>query len=396
MKKQHIAAIGAIAAFGVAAALFILRAAPGDTHDVEHAVEHDSHAPAATAAATPPAGVIVLTDEQIRAGAVSLEPAAPRRLASSIHLLGEIHVNGERSVQVAARAGGLVETVAVSLGQQVRRGQVLAVLASAQVAELRSELQTFEQRLALAVTTLARERTLWEEKISAEQDYLAARQAQQEAANSVQNARQKLAMIGADTKVAGLARYQLRAPIAGTVIARQVAAGEAVAADKPLFTIADLSTVWLDVAVPAGALPGVAAGSTAQVQGTGIDAAATATVAWVSAVAGAPSRTATARIVLPNPHGTWRPGLFASADVHATERAVPVSVAIQAVHAVDGQQVVFVRAPGGFLAQPVTTGIADGRHIEILTGLRAGAVHAAANSNLVKSEQGKTDADHAH
>lgn len=394
MKKQHIAAIGAIAAFGVAAALFILRAAPDDTD----AIEHDDHAPAATAAAaaTPPAGVIALTDEQIRAGAISLEPAAPRRLASSLHLLGEIHVNGERSVQVAARAGGLVETVPVSLGQQVKRGQVLAVLASSQVADLRSELHTFEQRLALAVTTLARERALWEEKISAEQDYLAARQAQQEAANSVQNARQKLAGLGADTSGAGLARYQLRAPIAGTVIARQVAAGEAVAADKPLFTIADLSTVWLDVAVPAGALPGVAAGSTAQVRGTGVDAAATATIAWVSAVAGEPSRTATARIVLPNPHGTWRPGLFASADVHATERAVPVSVAIQAVHAVDGQQVVFVRAPGGFVAQPVTTGVADGRHIEIVSGLRAGTVHAAANSNLVKAEQGKTDAGHAH
>ncbi|HEX8479535.1 MAG TPA: efflux RND transporter periplasmic adaptor subunit [Telluria sp.] len=392
MKKQHIAAIGAIAAFGVAAALFILRAAPGDAHDVQH----DDHAPAATAAAAPPAGAIALTDEQIRAGAISLEPAAPRRLASSIHLLGEIHVNGERSVQVAARAGGMVETVPVSLGQQVRRGQVLAVLASAQVADLRSELHTFEQRLALARTTLARERALWEEKISAEQDYLAARQAQQEAANNVQNARQKLAGLGADTSGAGLARYQLRAPIAGTVIALQVAAGEAVAADKPLFTIADLSTVWLDVAVPAGALPGVAAGSTAQVRGTGVDAAVAATVAWVSAVAGAPSRTATARIVLPNPDGTWRPGLFASADVNASERAAPVSVSIQAVHAVDGQQVVFVRAPGGFVAQPVTTGVGDGRHIEILTGLRAGTVHAAANSNLVKSEQGKTDADHAH
>jgi cobalt-zinc-cadmium efflux system membrane fusion protein len=395
MNKHQRAAIGAIAAFGVVAAVFILR--PG-TPDSAREVEHDDHAPAAGApgAAAAPAGTIALSDEQIRANAIGLEPAAPRRIASSVHLLGEIHVNGERSVQVAARAGGLVETVPVSLGQQVKQGQMLAVLASSQVADLRSELQAFEQRLALARITLAREKSLWEDQVSAEQDYLAARQAQQEAANSVQNARQKLASLGAATSGANLARYQLRAPIAGTVIARDVAAGEAVTPDKPLFTIADLSSVWLDLAVPARELANVAAGSAAQVRGAGTDATATAKVAWVSALAGEPSRSATARIVLPNPHGSWRPGLFASADIGAVERLAPVSVSKQAVHAIDGHSAVFVRVPGGFMAQPVTTGLDDGTFIEIATGLRAGAVHAASGSNLVKSEHDKTDAGHDH
>jgi len=392
MNKQHIAAIGAIAGLGIVAAISILRpGAPAGSHDVEH----DDHAPAAQVAA-PPAGTILLTDEQIRANAIGLEPSAPRRIASSVHLLGEIHVDGERSVQVAARAGGLVETVPVSLGQQVRQGQVLAVLASSEVAGLRSELQTFEQRLALARTTLAREKSLWEDQVSAEQDYLAARQAVQEAANSVQNARQKLASLGAAPGGANLARYELRAPIAGTVIAREVAAGEAVTQDKPLFTIADLSRVWLDLAVPTGALAQVAPGSTAQVAGTGTDATASAKVAWVSALAGEPSRSATARIVLPNPHGAWRPGLFASADIGAAERLAPVSVSKQAVQDIDGHSAVFVRVPGGFLAQPVTTGLDDGKFIEIVTGLRAGVVTAAGGSNLVKSEHDKTDAGHDH
>jgi cobalt-zinc-cadmium efflux system membrane fusion protein len=395
MNKHQRAAIGAIAAFGVVAAVFILRhGAPDGAREVEH----DDHAPAAGApgATAAPAGTIALSDDQIRANAIGLEPAAPRRIASSVHLLGEIHVNGERSVQVAARAGGLVETVPVSLGQQVKQGQVLAVLASSQVADLRSELQAFEQRLALARMTLAREKSLWEDQVSAEQDYLAARQAQQEAANSVQNARQKLAGLGAATSSANLARYELRAPIAGTVIARDVAAGAAVTPDKPLFTIADLSSVWLDLAVPARELANVAAGSAAQVRGAGTDATATAKVAWVSALAGEPSRSATARIVLPNPHGAWRPGLFASADIGAVERLAPVSVSKQAVHAIDGHSAVFVRVPGGFMAQPVTTGLDDGTFIEIATGLRAGAVHAASGSNLVKSEHDKTDAGHDH
>jgi len=392
MNRPQRAAIGAIAIFGIVAAILILRpGASGDAHDVAH----DDHTPAAPAAAAP-AGTIAFSDEQLRANAIGLVLSAPRRIASSVQLTGEIHVNGERSVQVAARAGGLVETVPVSLGQQVKQGQVLAVLSSAQVSSLRSELQTFTQRLALARTTLAREKTLWEEKISAEQDYLAARQAQQEAANDVQNARQKLASLGAEPAGANLARYELRAPIAGTVIDRQVAAGAAVTQDQALLTIADLATVWLDLAVPTHELANVAAGSTAHVRGTGFDATASGKVAWVSGLAGEPSRSATARIVLPNPDGRWRPGLFASAAIDAVERAAPVAVPTLAVHDIDGHSAVFVRVPGGFIAQPVTTGLADGKFIEIVTGLRAGVAVAASGSNLVKSEHDKTDADHGH
>jgi len=394
MNKRHLYLICAIAAAGLLAAFFILRSSvPGGAGTVEH----DDHQAAAASASTPGEGKIVLSDAQVRANGIVIATSGPRRITSSVHLTGEIHVNGERSIEVAARAGGLVETVPATLGQQVKKGDVLAVISSAQVADLRTELRTFEQRLALARTTLAREKTLWEAKISAEQDYLAARQGQQEAANSVENARQKLASIDAGPASAGrLARYEVRAPIAGTVIEKQVAGGASVDPDKALFTLADLSTVWLDLAVPAREFGNVAAGSVAQVRASGAGPTATAKVAWVSAVAAEASRSAVARIVLPNPHGAWRPGLFAGADIGSEPRDVTVAVARQAVHAVEGKDVVFVRTPGGFIAQPVTTGLADSEFIEIVSGLDAGVVHAAGGSNMVKAEHDKADADDAH
>jgi cobalt-zinc-cadmium efflux system membrane fusion protein len=390
MNRKHRIYISAIAGAGMLAAVLILRGggpAKGE-------IEHDDHQGAATA---PQAGKIVLSDAQIQANGIGIALSAPRRIASAVRLSGEIRVNGERSVEVPARAGGMIETVRVSAGQQVKQGDALAVLSSAQVADLRNDLRTAAQRLALANTTLAREKTLWEQQVSAEQDYLAARQALQEATSGVQNAREKLAGVGAEAaSPSGLARYTLRAPIAGTITAMQAAAGEAALPDKPLFSIADLSTVWLDLAVPAQELAHVRPGSPAEVHLDGVDAAATAKVAWVSALATSPSRSATARIVLPNPHGQWRPGLFASAAIQVQQKEVAVGVSRDAVHALDGKSVVFVRVPGGFVAQPVVTGLADGQYVEIVSGLRAGAPHAAGGSNLVKAEHEKADADDAH
>lgn len=88
------------------------------------------------------------------------------------------------------RLAGVVESVSANLGQVVQKGQVLAAIASPTASEQRSELQTAQKRLALAKTTYEREKKLWEQKVSAEQDYLQARQALNEAEVAVANANQ--------------------------------------------------------------------------------------------------------------------------------------------------------------------------------------------------------------
>ncbi|MBN4836385.1 efflux RND transporter periplasmic adaptor subunit, partial [Enterobacter hormaechei] len=104
------------------------------------------------------------------------------------------------------RVAGVVESVSASLGQQVRKGQVLAVISSPGVSEQRAELESAQKRLQLARTTYEREKKLWEEKISPQQDVLQAEQAMREAEIAVANARQKLQAIGAAPGAAGMNR----------------------------------------------------------------------------------------------------------------------------------------------------------------------------------------------
>ena len=122
----------------------------------------------------------------------------------------------------------------------------------------------------------------------------------------------------------------------------------------------------------------------------------TGTVSYVGALIGEQTRTAQARVTLANPQGAWRPGLFVTVELVASEAALPVTVSTEALQTLDEQPVVFVKVPGGFVPQPVVTGRSDGRRVEIVQGLQPGTHHAGAGSFVVKSEVGKATAEHVH
>ena len=138
-------------------------------------------------------GKLTLSAEQIKAAGVTLESAAPRDLGTVVSFPGEIRFDEDRTAHVVPRVPGVVETVQANLGESVKKGQVLAVIASQQISDLRSEQQAAQRRVELARVTFSREKQLWQDKISAEQDYLQARQALQEAEISLANAKQKSA-----------------------------------------------------------------------------------------------------------------------------------------------------------------------------------------------------------
>ena len=103
-----------------------------------------------------------------------------------------------------------------------------------------------------------------------------------------------------------------------------------------------------------------------------------------------------ARIVVPNPGLVWRPGLLVTVEVVTAQSDAPVTVAAQAVQTLEGKPAVFLKVPGGFVAQPVQLGRADGQRVEILKGLTAGTRVAANGSFVVKAEHGKSQAGHGH
>jgi membrane fusion protein, heavy metal efflux system len=392
--------IGAALALVIAGAAFLAsRSANGDARiDDRHATPMltDGHGDGESAHRDEP-DAVHLDDAQIEAAGIRVAPAGPATIATVLQLPGEIRLNEDRTAHVVPRMAGVVEKVSADLGQRVRKGQVLAVIASTSLAEQRSELFAARRRVALAKTLFEREKMLWEEKISAEQDYLLARQSLREEEIALAVAQQKLMAIGASVgTTATLNRYELRAPFDGVVVEKHLTLGEAIRDDSQVFTLSDLSTVWAETSVPARDLAQVRVGSEVTVSASAFDSRAHGTVTHVGALLGEQTRSALARVVLKNPDEIWRPGLFVSVALTAGTSSVLVAVAVDAIQTVEGRTVVFVRTADGFAARTVRSGRSDGALVEITEGLRAGEAYAVGNSFILKAELGKESAAHSH
>lgn len=341
-------------------------------------------------------GVIALSDAQVQSAGIGLDTAAPASIKSALQLPGEIRFNEDRTAHVVPRVAGIVDAVPVSLGQAVKQGQVLAVISSAQVSEQRSELQAAQKRLQLARTTYERERKLFEEKISPEQDVLQAQQALREVEISVANAQQKLQALGASPGSGALTRFELKAPFDGVVVEKHISLGEQVKEDANVFTISDLRTVWVQMNVAAKDLPLVRVGERATVRATAFEQTATGNVVYVGSLIGEQTRTAQARVTIANPNMTWRPGLYVNVELVASETTLPVTVSSEAIQTLNDKPVVFLRTPGGFVPQPVELGRSDGKRVEIAKGLQPGTRYASTGSFVLKAEAGKGSATHTH
>lgn len=401
-KKQTwtIALMCAIAALLAALILWRQPATPGAPAG-EHAAHQDSHGhddrhpdeAAPTSQAEDERG-IAMSDAQIKANGIAVEPAGPAAIQERLHLPAEIRVDAERSVAIGAPVEGIAQSVLVSAGAVVRRGQALLTIQSPAAAQWRAELASAQARLSLAKSAYQREKTLWEERISARQDLEAAQTALKEAENAAQAARQRLDALGiaADGKLSSI--VTVRAPLDGVVIEKPAVAGQAIDAGKPLLTIADLSRVWIEAAVPADSLAQVGTGMRARVSVNALPGALDGTVSYVGPVLGEATRMATARIALANPGRKLRPGMLATVDLLGPPAQAPVTVASDAVQTIHEHDFVFVRTPAGFQAREVSVGRSDGKRTEIVKGMAAGTPHAAAGSFLLKAELGKSEAGH--
>ncbi len=343
-----------------------------------------------------PEGLITLTPDQQKAAGIVVDAAKPATLTSTYQLPGEVTFNEDTTAHVVPRVVGVVESVPAALGQFVRRGQVLAVLSSPAMSDQRADLQAAQKRLQLARTTYEREKSLFEARISPQQDVQVAEQAMREAEIAVTNARQKLLAVGAAPDSSALNRFELRAPFDGTIVAKHIALGEQVREDANVFTVADLRTVWAQISVPAKDLPLVRVGDRVTVRATAFEQSAVGKVAYVGSLIGESTRTAQARVTLENPKTLWRPGLFVNVEMKGDAVEVPVTVAADAVQTLEDRPVVFVQTAGGFQAQPVAVGRTDGQRTEIVQGLKAGTRYIAAGSFIAKAELGKSTASHAH
>ncbi|SFW11596.1 efflux RND transporter periplasmic adaptor subunit [Nitrosovibrio sp. Nv17] len=343
---------------------------------------------------------ITLSDDVLRRIGVEIRTAGPATIRPRLSLPGEIVYDEHTIVQVVPRLPGIVTAVHRHHGQQVEKGEVLAVMESQVLAELRAQFLAARKRLDLARITHDREKRLWEEKISAMQDYLAARQALDEAGIAADLALARLRTLGippgAMQGKGNLARYEIRAPNRGLITAKAIAQGQTLKEDAAIFTIADISTLWAHATVYERDLEKIRVGSRAVVRSTALGIEAEGVVSYVSTLIGAQTRSATARIVLDNRAGHWLPGMFVTADVVTEEIAVPVAVSRDAIQTLNDWSVVFGRYGQYLEARPLKLGRSDETMVEVRGGISAGERYAAGNSFAVKAELGKAGASHDH
>jgi cobalt-zinc-cadmium efflux system membrane fusion protein len=362
-------------------------------------------------------GRIVLPDGALRSAGIEVATAGPVVLTPALELPGQVGLNQDRVAQIAPRLPGMVIEVRKNVGDQVEAGDVMAAIDSPQLAEVKNEYIQSVHALEFAQATYVREERLWKRRISPEQDVLLAKHRLEEAEIARQIAEQKLLALGVprgtlaelaiepegsvvDRRVrepfpAGmLTRYDVRSAIAGEVIEKHLTLGESVQADTPIYVVADLSTVWVDIAVYATDIGLVRIGQPATVRSAAAGLEATAIVSYVGPLVGTETRSARARVVLPNPEGKWRPGLFVTVSLVEAEVPVPVAVPADAIQTIRDWSAVFVRYGDEFEVRPVEVGRRDGGWVEILKGLAPGERYASRGSFVLKADLGKGAARH--
>lgn len=338
-------------------------------------------------------GKITLTQEQISSAGIQIgRPMVGG--SGTLELPATVDGDPQGTQVVSAAIGGRVVALNRNLGQSVGHGETLAVIESREAAMLKGEVEASRARLALANSNLAREQRLFAQRVSPEQDLIAARTAATEARIAYQQAQGQVSAAGVGG--GGLNRLGITAPISGQVIARSVVLGQTVDANAELYRVANLSSVSLSLSLQPADAGRVRPGNTVTVTASG--RSAEAKVTFVSPALDTATRLVPVIATLDNRAGQWRVGEAVTASVQLSGEGSGadgvVRVPSTAVQTVEGKSVVFVRTKTGFQAVPVTIGDNAGGTVIVRSGLKGSEQIATTNSFTLKAELGKGEAAH--
>ena len=338
---------------------------------------------------------------------IEVANASPGKLAIQVNTPGEVQVNPNLLAHIVPHVPGVASTVLANVGDRVKQDEILAVLQSQELSELKSAYLVARERLELAQATFDREENLWAQSISSERVFLEARTRLAEARIDLRVAEQKLRALGFSKAYLEklsfedderFTRYEIRAPFAGTIIFKHITQGEVLKEDSEAFIVADLRSVWVLLTAYQNDLPFLRTGQPVHIQGSQGGPSTNGTVDYISPIINETLRTATVRVVLPNPEGRWRPGSFVTATIDVEGIDVPILVPGSAVQMFEDHPVVFIETDEGFAPQPVRTGRSNPTHSEIAAGLEPGQPYVSRGAFVLKAqlEKGAFGEGHAH
>jgi len=323
------------------------------------------------------------------ASEIGIETAPVRhgRLAERLDVVGRLEFDQNRLAQLSTAVEAAVMEVEVDVGDEVRAGDPLVILASAAVGDSQAKLAAAEARVETAASTLAREQSLLSKGVSARKDMEKARSELAAARAELAAARASLRVAGASSK-ASEGRYVLSSPMDGTVVARDVVAGRTVAPGQTLIQVADLSTMWALLELPEGKASKVRPGQRVSLRIEGLDGPElVAVVSRVGASVDPATRTVRGRVDLPNDDRSLKAGAFVSARIDVTAARDAALVPKEAVQFAEGQPVVFVpESESVYLPKPVKLGAESEGRVEVLEGLDGDGMVVTTGAFLLKTE----------
>ncbi len=271
-------------------------------------------------------GRVKISEAGAKSVGLGFEEAGPRKIRKIAKMSGRIIPDENLIAKVTPRFPGIVMAATKNLGENVQKGQLLAVVESNQ----------------------------------------------------------------------SLTKYDIHAPISGIIINRDIAVGGAVASDASIYTIADLSSLWIELKVRPGDLPHVEVGKKIMINDAASGMEGTAEITYISPFGSQATQTLRAIATLPNPDGKWRTGLFVNASLVIEERVVPVAVKTEAIQSFRDWDVVFMKDGETYEIALLELGERNGGWIEVISGLEPGTTYVSENAFVVKADVLKDGASHDH
>lgn len=424
-KQRQIGLVIMVLAIGIILALVILGAgnkqsskdahdqqdshAEGEHADDEQAGAEDKHADSGHSEDEKSQDMheqaITLSQAQLSSQGIQLDAVALGSITNTIQLPARLVVNTDQQAHVSAGFSGLVQQVHVQVGQHVQQGQALASLLVPDLIDMQSNLKILQSQRTLANSNYQREKNLWQQGISAKQDYLQAQNDYEQANIMLQAGQTRLKAYAGSANSAG--RFVVKAPISGVISSKDIVIGESIQATDQLFVLDQLNSLWLEFVVPDALVNGMDTGQRLSIEVPNTTQRYDAKFMYLSPSADAQTGRYIARASVANTQLKLRPNMQVLIRVPSAVAVTTNSIVInaQSVQQLEQRNTVFVASPSKsnkgtieLVPRVVQLGnkSADQTQVEVLSGLKVGEQYVTQGSFVLKSELQKGEASHEH
>lgn len=336
-------------------------------------------------------GLIEMDDARAKAAGIVTEVTQAGGLGAEIIAQGVVAAAPDGEAVLTARAEGTITRITKRLGDSVAAGETIAWLESRDASAIAAERSTANARAVAARSAYAREKRLFDARVTARQDLEAAQAALAQAEAEVRRTQ----AAASAARISGDGRFlAVTSLISGRITKSDATLGSYVTAGAELFRVSDPRKIQINASVLPADAHRIRPGGRAVIELLGGETMF-ATVRSATPSLDPASKTATI-VLVPEGVGQLTPGQGLRVRI-APAGAAPtsmISLPEEAVQTVEGREVVFVRTAKGFQATTVVTGQRGGGRIEIVDGVKPGAVVATKGAFLLKAEVGKGEAEH--